>query len=94
MLIFLFPGRIHGAGDTVGPVSIWNDIAAPTPFDVLGLTVDVANFFRRIRILQEIQAIEARYPRGVPIVIEAHVIRHGDETKTISRFEIRKTWAD
>lgn len=93
MFVFLFPGRILGAGDTLGSVSIWNDIAAPTPFDVLGLTVDVASFFRRIRILQEIQSIEARYPGGVPIVIEAHVIRHGDETKTISRFEIRRTWA-
>ena len=93
IFLFLCPGGVLGTGEAKGSVAIWNDIAAPTPFDVLGLTADVASFFRRIRILQEIQAIEDRYPRGMPIVIEAHVIRHGDERKAIWRFDIRRTWA-
>jgi len=92
LFIFVLPATAWGSDDIRGPVTVWDDISSPTPFDVLDMAVDIAAFFKRVQIYNEIKAVEDKFPQGVPIVIEANVIRHGSEKKVLSHFEIRRTW--
>jgi len=92
LFIFVLSAVAWGSDSIRGPVTVWDDISSPTPFDVLDMAVDIAAFFKRVQIYNEIKAVEDKFPQGVPIVIEANVIRHGSEKKVLSHFEIQRTW--
>jgi len=92
LFIFVLPATTWGSDNIRGPVTVWDDISSPTPFDVLDMAVDIAAFFKRVQVYNEIKRAEDKFPQGVPIVIEANVIRHGSEKKVMSHFEIRRTW--
>jgi len=50
LFIFVLPATTWGSDNIRGPVTVWDDISSPTPFDVLDMAVDIAAFFKRVQV--------------------------------------------